>query len=146
MSDVMSEVDDFVQATIPRQLVAERALHNGDVGPRLAMWSRNDPVTVFGAWLVDSGWDGVRRVFERVASRFSDCTSYDFEIVAAGASGDLAYTVGYEHTSTSVGGEPQSYTLRVTNVYRREHGEWKLAHRHADRLTDPQTSPDPFGG
>jgi ketosteroid isomerase-like protein len=100
------------------------------------MWSHNDPVTLFGAWLAERGWDGVSGAFERVAARFSDCTSYDFEIVAAGASGDLAYTVGYEHTSTSMDGQPQSYALRVTNVYRREDGEWKLVHRHGDRLAE----------
>ena len=43
----------------------------------------------------------------------------------------MAYTVGYEHTSASVNGEPRTYTLRVTQVYRREDGEWKVAHRHA---------------
>jgi ketosteroid isomerase-like protein len=136
----VSEVDDFLEAMIPRQLVAERALHDGDAGPRMAMWSHNDPVTLFGAWLVDSGWDGVSQVFERLASTFSDCTSYDFEMLAAGASGDLAYTLGYEHTSTSIRGEPQSYTLRVTNIYRREDGEWKLVHRHADPVVDQETS------
>jgi ketosteroid isomerase-like protein len=28
------------------------------------------------------------------------------------------------------------YTLRATQVYRREDGEWKVAHRHADTLTE----------
>ncbi len=31
--------------------------------------------------------------------------------------------------------------LRVTHVYRREEGSWKLVHRHADRLT-PKGSVD----
>jgi ketosteroid isomerase-like protein len=47
----------------------------------------------------------------------------------------MAFTVGLEHTSTSVDGDPRSYTLRATQVYRRESGQWKVAHRHAD--TDP---------
>ena len=34
----------------------------------------------------------------KVASQFSEFTEYNFELVAAGASGDLAYTVGYEHS------------------------------------------------
>ena len=53
---------------------------------------------------------------------------------AAGVSGDLAYTVGYEHTTASVNGTPSSYILRVTHVYRRENGEWKVVHRHGDAL------------
>ena len=40
----MSELDDF----LTRQVEAEKALINGDPGPRLAMWSTQDPVTVFG--------------------------------------------------------------------------------------------------
>jgi ketosteroid isomerase-like protein len=44
-----------------------------------------------------------------------------------GVSGDLAYAVGYEHTSVSMDGAPvEPYTLRVTHVYRREDGGWKL--------------------
>jgi hypothetical protein len=45
----MSELDDFLTPTLARQLDAEQALINGDPGPRLAMWSTLDPVTVFGA-------------------------------------------------------------------------------------------------
>jgi ketosteroid isomerase-like protein len=68
-----------------------------------------------------------------LATRFSNLTDYRFELVAAGASGDLAYTVGYEHASFSMDGGPvEPITLRVTHVYRREDGEWKIVHRHAD--------------
>ena len=97
----MSELDDFLTETLARQVEEEEALHNGDVQPRLAMWSMRDPVTVFGALKSASGWDEVSRGFRWVASRFSDCTTYRFELLAAGISGDLAYTVGYEHISAS---------------------------------------------
>ena len=50
----------------------------------------------------------------------------------------MAYTVGYEHARASVNGEPRQYSLRVTQVYRREDGEWKVAHRHADTLPQPE--------
>lgn len=36
--------------------------------------------------------------------------------------GDTAYTVGFEHTSVSVNGVPRTYTLRATQIYRREAG------------------------
>jgi ketosteroid isomerase-like protein len=129
----MSELDDFLATTLPRQLKAEEALHNGDVTPRLEMWSQQEPLTVFGALRGANGWDQVSQSFRWVASRFSNCTAYNFDLVAAGVSGDLAYTVGYERCSRSWDGGPvESTTLRVTHVYRRENGEWKVVHRHAD--------------
>jgi hypothetical protein len=48
------------------------------------------------------------------------------------ASGDLARTVAFKHATASVNGAPpQPYILRVTTVFRREHGDWKIVHRHA---------------
>lgn len=138
----MSELDDFLTTTLARQVEAEEALHNGDPAPRMQMWSRQDPLTLLGADKNGRGWDEVSRVFRWLGSRFSDCTAYRFELLAAGVSGDLAYTVGLEHTSVSWDGVPlEPYTLRVTHVYRRENGEWKIVHRHGDRLTTDQSPP-----
>ena len=125
-------VEDFLEDMLPRQLAAERAIHNGDVQPRLALWSRDEPVTLFGAKLSGSGWTELSAMFDTVASWFTDSVDYDFELVAAGANGDLAYTVGFEHNNVKVDGQPRTYTLRVTHVYRREDGQWKIVHRHAD--------------
>ncbi len=130
----MSEVDAFLADVLPRQVRAERAIHEGDVVPRLAMWSQNDPVTVLGAaGITNSGWPDVSETFRWLASRFSNLSEYNFELVTAGVSGDLAYTAGYERYSVSIDGGPvQPHTLRVTHVYRREGGEWKIVHRHGD--------------
>ncbi len=130
----MSELEDFLNTTLPHQIEAEKALHNGDASPRFLTWSHQDPVTLFGAARTKSGWDELGPFFHQLASSFSNCTAYRFELVAAGVSGDLAYTVGYEYTSVSVDGAPiDPYKLRVTHIYRRENGEWKIVHRHADR-------------
>ena len=75
-------------------------------------------------------------LFTSLERSFSDCTSYAFELQAYDVVGDMAYTAGLEHTSASVDGQPRSYTLRATQVYRREGGEWKVAHRHADTVTE----------
>jgi ketosteroid isomerase-like protein len=48
----------------------------------------------------------------------------------------MAYTDGLEHTSASMDGQPRRHTLRATQVYRREGGEWKVAHRHADTVIE----------
>jgi ketosteroid isomerase-like protein len=59
-----------------------------------------------------------------------------------GVSGELADTMGYEHTAVSWDGTPlEPYTLRVTHVCRREDGEWRIVHRHADAPRINQTAP-----
>jgi ketosteroid isomerase-like protein len=124
----MSDRDDF--------LAWAKSRLNGDAAPRRAIWSRSDPVTVLGAWKSATGQIEVSDLFGQLEATFSNCTSYSHEIVAADVIGDMAYTVGYEHTQAAVNGEPRTYSLRATQVYRREDGEWKVAHRHADTLPD----------
>lgn len=138
----MSERDDFMAWIGSRLKDAEIALHNGDAAPRFAIWSRNEPVSVLGAWMTGNGPDEVGYIFRQLEASFSDCTSYSHEVIAADVIGGMAYTVGYEHTSASVNGEPRNYTLRVTQVYRREEGEWRVAHRHADAVAQPDTRGD----
>ena len=133
----MSERDDFLHSVVPRLTEVDSALHNGDAKPRLALWSANDPVTVFGAAMSATGREEIASVFEWLAGRFSNCESFEYEVVAADARGDLGYIVGVEHTTASVGGAPpESYSLRVTTILRREDGEWKVVHRHADPVPD----------
>lgn len=137
-----TQVDEFLADMVPRQVAAERAIHGGDVEPRMAIWSRQDPVTLFGALIsARTGWEDVSQTFRWVASQFSELIDYRFEVLAAGASGDLAYTIGFEHNTVNFNGEPTTYTLRVTHVYRREDGEWKIVHRHGDRVPEGQETP-----
>jgi ketosteroid isomerase-like protein len=44
--------------------------------------------------------------------------------------------VGYEHTQAVVDGEPRTYSLRATQIYRREGGKWKVVHRHGSERPD----------
>jgi ketosteroid isomerase-like protein len=77
-----------------------------------------------------------------LAARWSGSTEYRFDLLAADVSGDLAYMIGFEHIANSVVGVPvEPYTLRVTHIFRRENGEWKIAHRHADYVPIDQTLP-----
>jgi ketosteroid isomerase-like protein len=130
----MSDVDDFRAITLRRQAEAEAAFHQGDPGPRMAMWSRRDPVTLFGAaGMYVSGWDELSRIFPAVASRFSEVSDYSFEVLVADVIGDMAYSVGFERYTGSIDGRPvEPVTVRATHVYRREDGEWKIVHRHGD--------------
>jgi len=138
----MSDRDDFLAWATTRLKDAEIALHNGDPAPRREIWSRRDPVTVLDTWKSATGQQELTELFEELGASFADCTSYFHEVVAADVVGDMAYTVGYEHTRATVDGQPRTYTLRATQVYRREDGEWKVSHRHADTVPEP----GPAGG
>lgn len=137
----MGEVEELLAATLPQLEEADTALHNGNPDLRSAMWSHNDPVTLFGAAVTKTGWAEVGPTFDWLASNFSNCESFEYEVVAAGVSGELAYIAGIEHTTASVGGAPPvPYSLRVTTVLRREHGEWKVVHRHGDPVPDSDSA------
>lgn len=47
---------------------------------------------------------------------------------------DLAVTADLERMTRIVDGRPVPRTLRCTQVYRIEDGEWSIFHRHADEL------------
>jgi ketosteroid isomerase-like protein len=131
----VSETEDLLAAVLSRQVAAGTAVHNGDAAPWVGVWSQSDPVTLFGARTSRSGAADVLAFNQQLGHWFRDCSSYEIELVAAGASGDLGYTVAYETTTASVrGGPAEPYTLRVTHVYRREQREWRLVHRHGDAV------------
>jgi ketosteroid isomerase-like protein len=132
----MTDRDDFLAWVKSALYEAEFALLNGDAGPRRALWSRNEPVSILGALRNTYGRHEVDEGFTWLERSFSDCTSYTFELQAYDVMGDMAYTAGLEHASNSFDGQPRSFTLRATQVYRREGGEWKVAHRHADTVTE----------
>jgi ketosteroid isomerase-like protein len=126
----MGDRDDFLAWVDSTLRDAEVAVHDGDPEPRRAIWSEQEPVTVLGAWRNAFGAAEVDALFTMLGKTFGGTTSYRHELVAAEVVGDLAYTVGFEHTSAVVDGEPREYVLRATQVYRRENGEWKVVHRH----------------
>lgn len=141
MNTPMDARDEFLQWFGTTWQAAETALYQGDAARRSETWSAGEPVTLFGASLSASGAEEVRGVFRRLGESFSDLTSISVELIAVEVCGDLAYTAHRERFSLSVNGRPAEHVLRVTQVYRREGGEWKVAHRHGDEERAPSPSP-----
>jgi ketosteroid isomerase-like protein len=62
------------------------------------------------------------------------------EVAQTFASDTLVVLVMIERQRAEVGGLPsQDWSLRVTEIYRKDGAEWQLAHRHADPLVHPIT-------
>jgi len=128
----MADRDEFIAWVEGPLRDAEIALHNGDPAPRRALWSTREPVSVLGAWRNAIGQSEIDQLFAYLGESFSNCTAFRYEFLSSAVVGEMAYTVCLEHTSVSIDGNPSSYTLRVTQVYRREDGNWRVAHRHGD--------------
>lgn len=132
----MNDTEAFLSQVVPALKQEVAALHNGDLAPRMALWSRKEPVTLFGAALTARGWTDIEPAFRWLVTNFSGSHSLEYEVVAGGASGDLGYVVAIERSVATVGGDPATYALRVTTVLRREDGVWKVVHRHGDPYDD----------
>jgi hypothetical protein len=79
----MGDLEDFDRDFLPRPIDAQRAFHDGDSDPNVALWSTADPVTLFaGRGLVDAGSDRVTKTFRFVASTFSNVRSFEWETLA----------------------------------------------------------------
>lgn len=117
---------------------------NGDAGPLREISATSDPATFFGPnGGVEQGAAHVIQVNEAGSHRFRPGSTTDIEILHSGADGQIGYWTGWQIASARFDGKERSVPmrLRVTEVFRREGGEWKLIHRHADMLSEAKSRP-----
>jgi ketosteroid isomerase-like protein len=117
---------------------AGREITNGNPDVYKGLYSSRDDVTLanpFGPPV--RGWSEVSATLDRAAANYRDGEIVGFENVSTVITPDLAYTVEVESYRARVGGaeELTPVSLRVTTIFRREDGIWKVVHRHADPIT-----------
>jgi ketosteroid isomerase-like protein len=128
-----------LRAFLDRTVAALELLVQGDAGPFAALWSHADDVTVMGGFgSYETGWERVHQNIEFAASRFRGGQLRGVEEMAVGESGDLAFAVWIERGTVRVEGraEPAPLAVRVTHLFRREQGDWRVIHRHGDPITE----------
>lgn len=109
-------------------------LVEGRPEPFKALWSHADDVVIMGAFGgSERGWEQVSARLDWAAAGIN-ASDRVAENVATFVGDDLAYTVDLEHMTRHGGDDSRPRTLRCTQVYRRENGEWKVILRHADEL------------
>ncbi len=127
---------DF-EAAIQRTREASVRFGNGDPEPMKMAYSHAKDALIMGALGgYEQGGDQVRQRLDWAAKHFRDTRNQSFERLAAGCDTDFGYEIFLEK-SESREGESTTFspmTLRVTHLFRRESGQWKLIQRHADPL------------
>jgi NAD(P)H-dependent FMN reductase/ketosteroid isomerase-like protein len=130
--------DDFLKK---RAKIAE-AYVNGEAAPLDQIVTQNDPATFFSPkGDQQQGAAAVATRYKTDAKSFSKPGCSRLEVLQSGTSGELAFWTGLQHAEARIGDKdkPVPMTLRITEVFRFEQGDWKLVHRHAD------TGPDKHG-
>jgi hypothetical protein len=93
----------------------------------LALWSQGEGVSTMNArGGVERGAAAVRERWTWWAAQGIPMDAEPIETLSRVVGADLAVTTALEHHSDR--------TLRVTHVYRREGGAWRMVQRHADPL------------
>jgi len=130
-----SITDEELAELIRRTAEATSAFIRGDMSRYLELTPHAHGFTLmnpFGG--VPTRYDNRAESLVKAAGYFKGGEA-KLELVQAHASGDILVLVMLERQHGKVGGLPdQDWSLRVTQVYRREDSEWRLVHRHADPL------------
>lgn len=134
--------DPALQATLERLDAAQVAFHSGNPEPSKAIWSHAPDVTLTGGagGAIEKGWDNVRQRLDWASAQYTRGRQIN-ERVRVVVSGDLALVLQYEDIwFHSPGQEKESERhYRVTMALRREAGEWRVIHRHADTMMERAT-------
>ncbi len=134
------EASDLSSA-VEQSHAALHAMANGDPSGFQALFSDADDVTLgnpFGPFA--KGRKNVEATLARAAANYREGEFTSIELIAQYVSDALACVVEVERARVKVGGgtEHVGVAVRATSVFRREHGAWKLVHRHADPITTPR--------
>ncbi len=127
--------DEDVIAVNERFYEALNFMFTGEIAPMKAVWSHADDVVYMGpgGGLI-TGWTDVSQIWEKQAA---------MKLGGKVIPSDITMTVGKDMAviyDVEVGenynqaGELEKVSIRATNVYRKEKGQWKMIGHHTDLL------------
>jgi ketosteroid isomerase-like protein len=130
-----------IKQAIERSHVAWEAFVLGDPEPAKEIFSHSADAIIANPWgATEMGWDQVSKAFDEAAAGFRDGSKRGIDLVAMYETPDLVTTFEIERWQAKVAGrdEVAPFDLRVSTTWRREDGEWKIVHRHADPARAPE--------
>jgi ketosteroid isomerase-like protein len=134
---INEELESSVRAAIARLHAAMAMVANGDVSAIKDLYSHTSEATSFYGWGgYELGWEAVSLRWDWAGAQFKG-GSVRHENISTIITPEMFYITDIEtfeaQRVASVDGTT-GWSNRVTHVFRREAGEWRLVHRHANRL------------
>ena len=138
MADNTDTTPSFA-AAVSRLHAAMADVANGDIRAIKALYSHADEATSFYGWGgYEKGWAAVSKRWDWAGQQFKGGT-VSYQNVTTVATPALAYTTDIEtfrmRAMAGMSGAT-CWSNRVTHIFRNEAGEWRLLHRHGNRLED----------
>jgi ketosteroid isomerase-like protein len=124
--------EDEIRGASAKFYAGLNRMTEGDASQLADIWSHSETVTAMhpiGGEQV--GWSAVKESFDQVAGLASS-GRVELADQQIHFGGELAYEIGTERGQVKLAGETITIEQRVTNIYRREGGEWKIVHHHTD--------------
>lgn len=133
----MSEHLESFRKFLKEREKASQAYVGGDGEPLVKVSATKSPATFFspGGDLTE-GAKKIAARYKKDAEAFESADENKFKTLQMSADESIAFRVGLQKSVVTLKGKkkPVPMTLRVTEIFRRDDGDWKLVHRHADFL------------
>jgi ketosteroid isomerase-like protein len=131
------EIEASVREAIARLHAAMAKVANGDVSAIKSLYSHTADATSFYGWGgYEKGWDAVSTRWNWAGQQFKGGT-VSYRNVSTVVTAEMFYVTDIEtydmQAMAGVDG-PTGWTNRVTHIFRKETGAWRLVHRHGNRL------------
>jgi ketosteroid isomerase-like protein len=127
----MSNVEEVREAS-KKFYAGLNRMANGEIDTLADAWSQNESATAMhpiGGREV--GWEAVEKSFNQVANVASE-GKVELKDQLIRVLGDVAFEVGIEKAQFKIAGHEVKGEIRVTNIYQKENGSWKMVHHHTD--------------
>jgi ketosteroid isomerase-like protein len=132
-----AEIEASVGAAIARLQAAMAKVANGDVSAIKALYSHSDDATSFYGWGgYERGWQAVSQRWDWAGAQFKGGT-VRYQNVSTVITTEMFYVTDietFENQRVADTAEITGWSNRVTHIFRKEAGEWRLLHRHGNRL------------
>src|SRR4051812_22056605 len=133
------EAESF-ESFMQKRTAAAQAYVNGNASPLDRILAQRGTASFFPP--TGGSERGAKEViarYDRDARSFGKGGETQFEELQSASAGDVGFWTGLQSAQVKMGdgSEPVRMKLRITELFRRIEGEWKMVHRHADPMAEP---------